>query len=1011
MMSLIPATRAAATAPPLSSEDIERALLSGAHARTLETYFGEQEYAELITLAGRAASRSRRGGPRVLLLPGICGSMLARMNGDKAHTLWVNFWDILLGHLGELVLPDVGKTIRATEAHPGTYLKMKLWLRGEGFDTDDHPFDWRQSIPDLGKELANRVNDEAKTREVHLVAHSMGGLVARAAIGQGMKDFKRLIMLGTPNYGSFAPVMVFRGIYRFLKLIALLDLPHSAKTLAGTVFNTFPGLTQMMPQRAKFTGIDLYNINAWPKTGPRPLEALLKNTPKAQEKFAIPAPDKMTMIAGVDQQTVVGARVVGDEFVFDQTNDGDGTVPRDFAVIANRDTYFVREGHGELPKNAKVWQAVKELIYGNPASQLEREWSPSRAAPTSISEKDFEAMQTPRRGPAELRPADLRKFMQEFAAGPEPAVTTPAGIVAATASEESEAPFHSVVIGRRGQRRVEIKLAHGSITQVKSRAYVLGLFEDVQPAGATLAIDAQLNGAITEFSHRRMFSSAVGEIFMMPAGRNELRADYVLFTGLGTFDRFNVDVLETVAENLARTLVRTDIEEFATVLIGGGTGIPTELGLRKMLQGFLRGLRDADPNQDFRGVTLCELDDKRYEELKWSLYHLSSTPLFDDIEVTLNEIQLAAPPAPVRAVTGGLGSIPSVYLTVRTEKTSASKWRFCSSLLTSGAKATVIAGEIDLVSSEINKHLEKIEKDSFNYAALPEFGATLAKLVLPPEIIAALEGSTQSHVVVIHDDDASRIPWETLYIAKRFPALDEGMSRRYLAANMSVAKWLEQRRQEPTLSLLLVANPTEDLAGAAEEGERIETLWGKNAGVRLKKIFGAAATRAVLLEEIQSGKYDVLHYAGHAFFDAARPARSGLLCSDGPLTGADLAGLNQLPTLVFFNACESARVRSAVRKTRYTSVNLRDRIERSVGVAEAFLRGGVANFIGTYWPVGDASALAFSEQFYQSLLDKTTFAEAMQKSRQAVNSKKSVDWADYIQYGNVDFPLKYSPVV
>ena len=390
MMSLIPPSRAAIAPPPLSGAEIEKALLAGTHARMLETYFGEQEYAELVTLAGRAANRSRRGGPRVFILPGICGSTLARMTGDKAHTIWVNFWDIFLGHLSELVLPDTGKIIRAREAHPGTYLKMKLWLRGEGLDADDHPFDWRQNIPDLGKQLADRVNAEAKSRDVYLVAHSMGGLVARAAIAQGMKDFKKLIMLGTPNYGSFAPVMVFRGIYRFLKLIALLDFPHSASSLAGKTFNTFPGLTQMMPQRAKFAGIDLYDINAWPKTGPRPLEALLKAAPKAQEKFAIPAPDKMTMIAGVDKPTVTAARVVNGEFVFDQTNDGDGTVPREFALLADRDTYFIREGHGELPKNSKVWQAVKELISGNPASQLDRQWSPSRAAPTSITEKEFE---------------------------------------------------------------------------------------------------------------------------------------------------------------------------------------------------------------------------------------------------------------------------------------------------------------------------------------------------------------------------------------------------------------------------------------------------------------------------------------------------------------------------------------------------------------------------------------------------------------------------------------------
>ena len=41
--------------------------------------------------------------------------------------------------------------------------------------------------------------------EVQLVAHSMGGLVARAALtSPAGGKVKRLIMLGTPNYGSFA---------------------------------------------------------------------------------------------------------------------------------------------------------------------------------------------------------------------------------------------------------------------------------------------------------------------------------------------------------------------------------------------------------------------------------------------------------------------------------------------------------------------------------------------------------------------------------------------------------------------------------------------------------------------------------------------------------------------------------------------------------------------------------------------------------------------------------------
>ncbi|MGI8605375.1 MAG: CHAT domain-containing protein [Verrucomicrobiales bacterium] len=1007
----------------LTGEEIERALISGEHARVLETYFGEVEYAELTALAARAARQVRRGAPRVLILPGVLGSTLARMRGSEPDILWVDFWDMARGRLAELALPDIGKTIRAVDAHPGTYLKMKLWLRAEGFDAETHAFDWRASLPELGAQLARRVAHDP-AGEVWLIAHSMGGLVARAALSNGLPKLKRLIMLGAPNYGSFVPVMVFRGVYRFLKIIALLDLAHSPKELAGKVFNTFPGLTELMPQREKFNSVDLYDIRAWPTQGPRPLEALLKSAPKVQARLKLPPSGKTTVIAGVDQKTTTGLRVQGNEFVFEQTNNGDGTVPLDFALLPGLDTFFVRESHGELPRNKKVWQAVKELMRGDPVTLLERQWSRSRSGVTLVTESELAATQQALAAEraAELRPADLRNFIEEFAAGPRAAeaspgplaaVTISAGAPALPAATISEVPFSSLVVSRRRQRRVEIRLARGSLTRVKSRAYVVGLFQEVQPAGATLAIDAAMNSAVTDFSRRRMMSNAVGEVFMLPAGRTELRADMVLFTGLGAFDRFNAQVLETVAENLARSLVHANLEEFATVLMGANTGLDIEAAAIAYIRGFLRGLVDTDEDQNFRAITICEIDEARYEALKWVLYRLASGPLFTEVEVTFTEIGLpAAPVVPAVAAelprADALGAVLTIYLHVRSLRVGNSGWRFFTSVMTSGAKATVIGGEIEVSSKKLDAHLARIEGAAFNHAKLPEFGRQLAGLVLPADVIAALEGSASQHLVIIHDAEASRIPWETLHIGGRAPALEAGMSRRYIAANMSVAKWLEHRRQSPTLNILLVINPTSDLPGAAKEGERIKELCqAKNSQVDFTEIKQSSATCARLIEEFRSGQYDVLHYAGHAFFDPATPSRSGLVCADGHLTGADLASLATLPNLVFFNACESARVRRRVKKTRHPTHNLRQRLERSAGLAEAFLRGGVANYLGTYWPVGDAAADTFAGVFYTALLEGVWLGRAVQKARNAVNAIASPDWADYLQYGSFEFALKF----
>jgi CHAT domain-containing protein len=78
-----------------------------------------------------------------------------------------------------------------------------------------------------------------------------------------------------------------------------------------------------------------------------------------------------------------------------------------------------------------------------------------------------------------------------------------------------------------------------------------------------------------------------------------------------------------------------------------------------------------------------------------------------------------------------------------------------------------------------------------------------------------------------------------------------------------------------------------------------------------------------------------------------------------------------------------------------------------VGLAEAFLRGGVANYVGTYWPVGDEAAECFAQTFYTDLLNKKPIGEALLAGRDKVrNGTKSVDWADYIHYGSYDFVLK-----
>jgi len=1016
------------TAFGLPSDVLEQALLTGESRGLLEDYFGAENYDGLRDLSRDAATRSVRGGPRVLILPGIMGSTLGKKGLlNIQDILWIDPAEIALGRLTALKLDGASSVYHAAGVVLFAYLKLKLRLKIAGFDADFFPYDWRRSLTQLGAGLAEAIRNEPS--DVMLVAHSMGGLVARAALrGAGAKVTK-LVMLGTPNYGSFAPVQVLRGTYDVVQKIAFVDVRHSAEQLCNEVFSTFPGLYEMLPSPEKFSSLDLYAAGSWPASGPQPRAALLSAVKGVIDKLAS-ADSRFFLIAGVNRDTVTGLRVNGNEFAYEVSADGDGTVPLNFAQLANipdGQTYFVEEGHGSLPNNGSVEAAVVDLLSNGRTSLLPAQRPPSSRATRVVSEAELREMARRAPGIGQLGSADYRHILDAVAAPPDaaqapaavvlpgapPAVAVAASAAAAAASgitaPAGDQTFHQLTIGRRRQRRLELTLAHGSITDIDAPAYVLGVFRNVAPSGAAKAIDQRLDGAIAEFTVRRMLNGDVGSVFIVPVGRNQLPADTVLFAGLGAFDRFNADVQQLVAENVVRVLARSRVDEFATVLIGAGSGQSTAAVLKNLLTGFLRGLNDADPRQRFRAITLCETDNARFAEMKNELFQLTATSLFADVELTLEEVDIPpAPAAPVRVLHPWQ---EPVYAIVRQEGQTKSLLHYRVSILGSGLKAAVISAARDIDATVLTTLLGKFDKalaGTTSSRDVQSFGRQFADLVLPAEVCTVLAAMKDRHLVMVHDNFTARIPWETLTVGDWTAALEGGLSRRYLADNLPLATWLEERRAEPSLKLLLVVNPTGDLDGAEEEGGRIMQLAGSTAGIEVTRLRQNEASKAAILSALRAGKYDCIHYAGHAFFDPAGPGRSGLLCADRQiLSGADLTGLRNLPFLIFFNACEAGRVRAA-RGPRATLVKApTQQVSESAGVAEALMRGGIANYMSTYWPVGDRGAELFAATFYGEVLGGSTIGAAVLAGRRAVQAKDNRDWADYILYGSHDFVLKH----
>jgi pimeloyl-ACP methyl ester carboxylesterase len=236
------------------------------------------------------------------------GSTIGRRRTFLNDVIWIDPLGITLGDLRKLALGRVPSPLVALGVLNLVYLKLKLTLRICGFDADFFPFDWRYGLRELGERLAKHV--EGEEGPVHLVAHSMGGLVVRAAIKSSsatMKKVRRLVMLGTPNHGSFMPVQALRGTHDLVRKVAVFDLSADAEQFASRVLHTLPGLHQMLPAPAAWSGIDLYDAEAWPKTGLRPPQGILDDARVSQSHLAA-ADDRFFLIAGVNQPTVTNVR-------------------------------------------------------------------------------------------------------------------------------------------------------------------------------------------------------------------------------------------------------------------------------------------------------------------------------------------------------------------------------------------------------------------------------------------------------------------------------------------------------------------------------------------------------------------------------------------------------------------------------------------------------------------------------------------------------------------------------
>ena len=373
-----------------SQAQIEQDLRTGQHLEELGIVFGAAMVEEMRQMASqRQAVLGER--PPVVLLPGIMGSTLYDERQDQGW-IWMNPLAMVNGLLPRIALaPDASLNthVKARDLIPVLYLPMRVHLKFWGGCTvEAFPYDWRQ-VPSAAADdlrLTVRRLFEQEQHKVLLVGHSMGGLVARDYCAkypaEAERMVERIVMLGTPNYGSFNAVRALTiGDDGALKKIQEInpdnDVIGVVRSLPG-VYSLLPAPQDAFPQGDKAypfdTGFDWYNQQAYRVD--EVLAPLLQSTRAIYQKrstAALPVP--VTVIAGIDVPTATGVArrenqgQLSWDFGSHVSNQGDGTVPlHSVTALPGAHCVYVRQGvHALLPWYANVRDAVKRIAHGEDA--------------------------------------------------------------------------------------------------------------------------------------------------------------------------------------------------------------------------------------------------------------------------------------------------------------------------------------------------------------------------------------------------------------------------------------------------------------------------------------------------------------------------------------------------------------------------------------------------------------------------------------------------------------------
>lgn len=207
----------------------------------------------------------------------------------------------------------------------------------------------------------------------------------------------------------------------------------------------------------------------------------------------------------------------------------------------------------------------------------------------------------------------------------------------------------------------------------------------------------------------------------------------------------------------------------------------------------------------------------------------------------------------------------------------------------------------------------------------------------------------------------------------------------------------ELKAQNRPLRILLIASDTlPDIPAVDTEVTKVGQLLRREfANQGLRVVVDVLGTNRAALETVEeavrTGRYDIVHYAGHSGFDKTRPDRSGVVLWRRPNRqgGRVFVQVSQLNAwlsdssvrFVYLSSCESAQ--SGVPSQLWDNDFL--------GISSGVLSAGVPAVLGLRWPLYDRSGMKLALAFYQELTKTGQLDLALWRARRTIRELANYD--------------------